>query len=78
MRGLYGPAQDLPLVSRQAIHCWNWCGGWYPERWPIYMALHDEVQDWASLPELMLAIRDAQETKNERRSTAAAPGLHRR
>ena len=60
MRELLGPAAEQGHLERQAIHCWNWCGGWFPERWPVYVALHPEVADWASLPELMLAIREAQ------------------
>jgi hypothetical protein len=39
------------------VHCWNFCGGWAPERWPVYAALHD-VADWHLLAELMQAIRD--------------------
>ena len=60
MRDLFGPAPAQSDEERQALHCWNWCGGWYPERWPVYLALHPGVADWSVLPDLMLAIRDAQ------------------
>jgi len=63
VRSLYGPPPALSPVASLAAHCWNWCGGWYPERWPVYQALHPEAQDWAGLSELMVAIRDAQETQ---------------
>jgi len=51
----------LPEV-RRASHCWAFCGGWHPERWPIYDALHD-VPDWQALIELMTIIRDANNDK---------------
>lgn len=63
MRDLLGPAPVQSPLERQAVHCWNWCGGWYPERWPAYIALHPEAADWAALSELMVAIRDAQDSK---------------
>jgi len=33
-----------------------WSGGWSPERWASFGALHD-VPDWALLIELMQVIR---------------------
>lgn len=44
-----------PLAA-QAQHCWQFCGGWMPERWPLYALLHD-VEDWSLLVELMAHIR---------------------
>jgi hypothetical protein len=44
-----------PLAA-QAQHCWQFCGGWMPERWPFYALLHD-VEDWTLLVELMAHIR---------------------
>lgn len=38
------------------MHCWNFCGGWQPQHWPIYAALHP-VHDWHQLTELMSTIR---------------------
>ena len=55
-----GPLPALSPLAAQAAHCWNFCGGWYPERWPVYAALHDAA-DWAALAELMQAIRDQQD-----------------
>ena len=43
--------------ARRAAHCWQFCGGWRPELWPGYAALH-EVDDWHLLMELMKVIRD--------------------
>ncbi|MFO0270903.1 MAG: hypothetical protein ACK53W_10270 [Gemmatimonadota bacterium] len=25
---------------RTTLHAWRWCGGWVPERLPLYLALH--------------------------------------
>lgn len=52
-----GPAPELSIAAEQAVHCWNFCEGWAPERWPVYAALHD-VADWQQLAELMLAMRN--------------------
>ena len=40
-----------------AVHCWRWCKGWMPERWPVYAALHD-VEDWAMTVDLLEHLRD--------------------
>ena len=53
----YGPPPEVSLLGQQAMHCWDFCEGWTPERWPVYAALH-RVDDWAGLVELMQAIRD--------------------
>jgi len=45
------------MASMEAMHCWHWCKGWMPERWPAYDALHD-VPDWQQLHELMAHMRD--------------------
>lgn len=45
------------LEAAQALHCWQWCGGWSPERWPLYATLH-HVDDWDRLPLYLAAIRD--------------------
>lgn len=49
-------APEMTPTAAQAQHCWAWCVGWAPERWPIYAALH-EVEDWSLLVELMAHIR---------------------
>jgi len=54
---LQEPLPDLGPMARQAAHCWTWCDGWHPERWPVYGALHD-VADWAGLSDLMQTMRD--------------------
>ena len=51
------PLQELSPQAERAVHCWAWCGGWFPERWPVYAALHD-VSDWNAMAELMQTIRD--------------------
>jgi hypothetical protein len=57
--GLGGLIGDPPVLSEQAEiarHCWTFCGGWKPERWPVYAALF-EVNDWHLLIDLMGEIR---------------------
>lgn len=46
------PAPDLLPDAEQALHCWAWCGGWAPERWPLYEAFHP-VDDWSVMAELL-------------------------
>ncbi len=46
----------LAATAAQAAHCWHWCGGWEPQRWTVYDALHP-VDDWDALAELMLVLR---------------------
>ena len=53
---MLAPPPDLDAAGMAAQHCWNWCDGWHPERWPIYDALYP-VADWPQLIELMLHIR---------------------
>jgi len=55
--GLLAQAPDLTPQARRAAHCWHWCGGWRPDLWPAYTALH-EVDDWQLITELMKVIRD--------------------
>jgi len=45
-------------MANVAAHCWNFCDGWAPERWPVYEALHP-VSDWHLLIDLMAEIRKA-------------------
>jgi len=51
------PAPVLCLPALLAMHCWRWCQGWHPERWPAYDAMHT-VDDWALLSELLAHLRD--------------------
>lgn len=44
-------------ASERARHCFIWCGGWRPEAWTTYAALHD-VPDWHLLIDLMQHIRN--------------------
>lgn len=60
-----GPLPDLSQQAEQAAHCWRFCDGWTPERWPVYAALHP-VRDWHALADLMQTIRDAQRTRPEK------------
>ena len=57
--GVLAEPPPLGPDEAQASHCWNFCGGWAPERWPLYHALHP-VADWPLLVDLMQAIRGAQ------------------
>lgn len=43
-------------MAKQAIDAWNFCGGWAPERLPMYAALH-AVSDWHALVAAMQEIR---------------------
>lgn len=42
--------------AERARHCWEFCGGWAPQSWPVYAALYD-VTDWHLLIDLMREIR---------------------
>lgn len=53
------PAPPLSVATAQALHCWNWCDGWQPERWPLYLALYP-VTDFDTLTGLMQLIRQDQ------------------
>ena len=55
--GMAAPAPVLCFEATAAVHCWRWCKGWTPERWPAYAALH-EVEDWQMTAELMEHLRD--------------------
>lgn len=43
-------------AAAQALHCWAFCAGWAPERWPHYEAFHP-VADWSVLLELLEHLR---------------------
>lgn len=47
---------NLCPLAEQARHCWVWCGGWMPERWPLYEAIHP-VANWPQVIEMMEHIR---------------------
>ena len=49
-------AQPVGPLGQIALHCWGFCGGWAPERWPVYAALYP-VPDWHHVIELMRTIR---------------------
>ena len=57
---LDGPLPELSPQALEAGRCWRFCAGWFPERWPVYAALH-AVADWSALVELMQTIRDRHE-----------------
>ena len=52
-------AEPDPLLpaAAEAIACWNWLGGWAPERLPAYLALHG-AKDIELLTDLLIVIRD--------------------
>lgn len=52
-------AEPPPLdpLAAQAVHCWSFCAGWFPERWPVYGALH-HVADWHLLIDAMRKLRE--------------------
>jgi hypothetical protein len=51
-----GEAPELLPLSEKARHCWQFCEGWNPERWPIYAALYG-VDDWHQLIDTMQEIK---------------------
>lgn len=55
--GIAAPPPELGEAEAQAMHCWAFCAGWAPERWPVYAALYP-VADWHSLVDLMREIRN--------------------
>jgi hypothetical protein len=56
LASLAGQAPELIPDAERARHCWEFCAGWAPERWPVYAALYP-VDDWHHLIELMRHIR---------------------
>ena len=56
------PLQPLSAAAQAAGHCWAFCEGWAPERWPVYEALFP-VADWHHHIELMQAIKAARESQ---------------
>lgn len=57
------------MLAQQASHCWAWCEGWAPERWPVYGALH-RVADWCALADLLQVIRDKHRELDEQERKA--------
>lgn len=56
---LVAPAADVPALdplAEQAMHCWRFCGGWAPERWPVYHTFYP-VADWHALIDAMQEIQ---------------------
>lgn len=53
---LVQPPPALTPCAEMALHCWGFCAGWRPERWPVYEALHP-VPDWHHHIELLRVIR---------------------
>jgi hypothetical protein len=53
-----GAAPELCALAEAARHCWHFCEGWHPERWPLYGALYP-VRDWHQLIDTMQEIRKA-------------------
>jgi hypothetical protein len=50
-----GPPELCELAER-ARHCWQFCGGWNPQQWPVYAALYP-VPDWHQLIDLMAELQ---------------------
>jgi hypothetical protein len=53
---LIGEKPDLCPASQEAWLCWQFCGGWAPQTWPVYLALYGSA-DWSMVVELMQEIR---------------------
>jgi hypothetical protein len=57
LAGFYAVPEPLEDAAIKAIHAWNFCGGWFPERLALYEALYG-IDDLAQLLELMTVISD--------------------
>lgn len=60
LSGLAAACADPPSLSADALivrHAWRWCGGWAPERLPLYLLLHP-FDDSMLLMELLQYLRD--------------------
>jgi len=55
---MLGGPPELDALAARARHCWQFCQGWAPERWPIYDALHP-VDDWHQVIDVMAEIDKA-------------------
>lgn len=53
---MVAPPPHMQPAAAQALHCWAFCAGWAPERWPHYEAFHP-VADWSVLLELLEHLR---------------------
>jgi hypothetical protein len=60
---LVAPPEPLRPACELALHCWGWCDGWAPERWPVYEALFP-VPDWHHHIELLRVIRRELQAKS--------------
>lgn len=60
---LLAAPEPLHPAGELAVHCWGWCEGWAPDRWPVYDALYP-VPDWHAHIELMRVIRQELQTKS--------------
>jgi hypothetical protein len=58
-----GARPGLCEAALRAEHCWVWCDGWAPERWPLYDALHP-VPDWHLMADLLQEIKRSVRSKN--------------
>lgn len=50
------PPPPLSPAAEMALDCWGFSGGWKPDAWPVYDALHP-VPDWHHHIELLRVIR---------------------
>jgi hypothetical protein len=57
------PPPELLPAAAEALHCWQWCAGWAPERLPLYAAFYP-VADWAHLLDLLAHIRSRMADRN--------------
>lgn len=62
-----GALPDLSWQARTALHCWNFCAGWDPQRWPIYAALYP-IGDWCAIVDLMGVLRSVERASTERQA----------
>ena len=58
MGDMVAPPPPLDALAHAARHCWQFCEGWNPERWPVYGALYP-VADWHQLIDTMTEIKKA-------------------
>ncbi len=57
LHGLDDPRPAFDVDVETAMRCWNFCGGWFPERIALFDTIYGGA-DFEKLVEMMMQIRD--------------------
>lgn len=60
-------------ACEEARYCWNWLGGWHPERIGVYLTFH-ACADVHGLMERLLAIRERLDEEAQKPARKAGRG----